>query len=158
MSTNFRFTTIFRKGTGTWWWMRACACMYAPACNQIWAKVIQGCRGPCLGALLCRDDATSDRACSTRLAAMEVAWTEPVWTQSHRYTLKHLLAVTQHCSRVIQPCGRVQPKNRSGFHREKGKSKLTKTYPVFMSTLVHTNPHCNTVLSSWINQRGVIWD
>lgn len=83
-STSFRFKTIFRKGTGTRWWRCACACMYAPACNQIWAKVIQGCRGPCLGALLCRDDATSDRACSTRLAAMEVAWTEPAWTQSHR--------------------------------------------------------------------------
>lgn len=47
--------------------------VYAPACNQIWAKVIQGCRGPCLGALLCRDEATSDSACSTRLAAIDVA-------------------------------------------------------------------------------------
>lgn len=62
-------------------WVSACVCclqirrvhVYAPACNQIWAKVIQGCRGPCLGALLCRDEATSDSACSTRLAAIEVA-------------------------------------------------------------------------------------
>lgn len=118
MSTNFRFTTIFRKGTGTWWWMRACACMYAPACNQIWAKVIQGCRGPCLGALLCRDDATSDRACSTRLAAMEVAWTEPAWTQSHRYTLKHLLAVTQHCSRVAE----YNQRTPAGFTEKRGRA------------------------------------
>lgn len=49
-----------------------------PACSQIWARVIQGCRGPCLGALLCREEATSDRACSTRLAAIDVACTEPV--------------------------------------------------------------------------------
>lgn len=54
-------------------------CVYVslPACSQIWAKVIQGCRGPCLGALLCSEEATSDRACSTRLAAIDVAWTEP---------------------------------------------------------------------------------
>lgn len=61
-----------------------CVHVYAPACNQIWAKVIQGCRGPCLGALLCRDDATSDSACSTRLAAIDVAWTEPEWTRAQR--------------------------------------------------------------------------
>lgn len=61
-----------------------------PACSQIWAKVIQGCRGPCLGALLCRDDATSDRACSTRLAAIDVAWTEPEWRESCHYTQSHL--------------------------------------------------------------------
>ena len=48
-----------------------------PACSQIWARVIQGWRGPCLGALLCSEEATSDRACSTRLAAMDVACTEP---------------------------------------------------------------------------------
>lgn len=49
-----------------------------PAWSHIWASVIQGCRGPCLGALLCRDEATSDSACSTLEAAIEVAWIEPV--------------------------------------------------------------------------------
>ena len=49
-----------------------------PAWSQICASVIQGCRGPCLGALLCRDEATSDSACSTLEAATDVAWTEPV--------------------------------------------------------------------------------
>lgn len=49
-----------------------------PAWSQICASVIQGCNGPCLGALLCRDEATSDRACSTLEAATDVAWTEPV--------------------------------------------------------------------------------
>lgn len=34
--------------------------------------------GPCLGALLCREEATSDNACSTLEAAIDVAWTEPV--------------------------------------------------------------------------------
>lgn len=48
-----------------------------PACSQICASVIQGCRGPCLGALLCRDEATSDSACSTLEAATDVAWMEP---------------------------------------------------------------------------------
>lgn len=57
-----------------------------PACSQIWARVIQGCRDPCLGALLCREEATSDRACSTRLAAIDVAWTEPGGRESNRYT------------------------------------------------------------------------
>lgn len=49
-----------------------------PAWSQICASVIQGCSGPCLGALLCRDEATSDNACSTLEAATDVAWTEPV--------------------------------------------------------------------------------
>lgn len=49
-----------------------------PAWSQICASVIQGCSGPCLGALLCRDEATSDSACSTLEAATDVAWTEPV--------------------------------------------------------------------------------
>ena len=48
-----------------------------PAWSQICASVIQGCSGPCLGVLLCRDDATSDSACSTLEAATDVAWTEP---------------------------------------------------------------------------------
>lgn len=48
-----------------------------PACSQICASVIQGCKGPGLGALLCRDEATSDSACSTLEAATDVAWTEP---------------------------------------------------------------------------------
>lgn len=55
---------------GLWVW-------FIPACSQIWARVIQGWRGPCFGALLWREEATSDSACSTRDAAMEVAWTEP---------------------------------------------------------------------------------
>ena len=68
--------------------MRVAACWFAyiPACNQIWARVIQGCMGPCLGALLCREEATSDRACSTRLAAIDVAWTEPGGRKSKHYT------------------------------------------------------------------------
>lgn len=49
-----------------------------PAWSQICASVIQGCSGPCLGALLCSDEATSDSACSTREAATDVAWMEPV--------------------------------------------------------------------------------
>lgn len=54
----------------------ACVCVCVPACSQIWARVIQGCRGPCLGVLLCREEA-SDRACSTRDAATDGACTEP---------------------------------------------------------------------------------
>ena len=49
-----------------------------PAWSQICASVIQGWSGPCLGALLCRDEATSDSACSTLEAATDVAWMEPV--------------------------------------------------------------------------------
>lgn len=48
-----------------------------PAWSQICANVIQGCSGPCLGVLLCRDEATSERACSTLEAATDVAWMEP---------------------------------------------------------------------------------
>lgn len=55
-----------------------------PAWSQICASVIQGCSGPCLGALLCRDEATSDSACSTLEAATEVAWTEPAGGCSRR--------------------------------------------------------------------------
>lgn len=51
--------------------------VFIPACSQIWARVIQGWSGPCFGALLWREEATSDSACSTRDAAIEVAWTEP---------------------------------------------------------------------------------
>lgn len=50
---------------------------HLPAWSQIWASVIQGWRGPCLGALLCREEAASDSACSTREAAIDVACTEP---------------------------------------------------------------------------------
>lgn len=36
-----------------------------------------GVQGALLGALLCRDEATSDSACSTLEAATDVAWMEP---------------------------------------------------------------------------------
>lgn len=72
-----------------------------PAWSHIWARVIQGCRGPCLGALLCRDEATSDSACSTLEAAIDVAWTEPVQVikkntnqkknKGHTYCIKQLV-------------------------------------------------------------------
>lgn len=76
--------------------------------------------------------------------------------RGHNRTVKHskrLLAVTQHCSRVTQLSTTQQ------LTEKRGIEELTNTCPVFISTLVvHTNPHCNTVLSSRINQRGVIWD
>lgn len=82
-----------------------------PAWSQIWARVIQGCRGPCLGALLCKEEATSDRACSTRLAAIEVACTEPGgWKSNHHRRIHHLPNfVTNHYnSSVRQPCATMQ--------------------------------------------------
>lgn len=38
------------------------------------------------------------------------------------------------------------------FTKKRGRANSQSTL------VVHTNPHCNTVLSSWINQRGAIWD
>lgn len=81
-----------------------------PACSQIWARVIQGCRGPCLGALLCREEATSDRACSTRLAAIDVAWTEPGGREWHHQTCL-LRAPAYYYSSVRQPCATMQDFN-----------------------------------------------
>lgn len=134
--------------------------MCVPACSQIWARVIQGCRGPCLGALLCREEATSDRACSTRLAAMDVAWTEPGGRESNHHT--HTRAsprgtglLLQHSS-VRQPCATMQgfnsTKHISRFHwftqvqREKGN--LSVKSGVFGCSEKTLGPHWHTVSCS----------
>lgn len=92
-----------------------CVLLHLPACSQIWAKVIQGCRGPCLGALLCREEATSERACSTRLAAIEVACTEPGARESSHYTQRPLKVKSSYYSSARQPCATVQASDSTKY-------------------------------------------
>lgn len=119
-----------------------------PAWSQIWARVIQGCRGPCLGALLCREEATSDRACSTRLAAMEVACTEPGGWKSNHHRRIHQLpnSVTNHYnSSVRQPCATMQ----GDFNWTKQQQRPLIT--VVLQCLVAVNswsPHWHTVFQA----------
>lgn len=160
----------------------SCMCMYVciPACSQIWAKVIQGCRGPCLGALLCRDEATSERACSTRLAAIDVAWTEPGGGENQtirhgvpdRYWLTTTEALGSHvprCRVLTQPNTTAGFTDSHNFSEKRGTVKsgvfgcrkkvlglhwhmvsCSCTKAFNQSTPFHTLQH--TVLWSWINQ------
>ena len=95
--------------------------MCIPACSQIWARVIQGWSGPCLGALLCREEATSDRACSTRLAAMDVACTEPGGKESitNQHT-RHLLHVLTYCYGSV----RIAMCHHAGFKINQSKQQI----------------------------------
>lgn len=129
-----------------------------PACSQICARVIQGCRGPCLGALLCSEEATSDRACSTRLAAIDVAWTEPGGRESNHHT-RHLPEVlTYYHGSVRQPRATMQgfnsAKHNSRFHwfprLQTGKRDFSVKPAVFgcSKKLKTLGPHWHTASCS----------
>lgn len=91
-----------------------------------------------MGALLCREEATSDSACSTRLAAMEVACTEPGATEwdISRCAPCHLsVEALHHYSSVRQPCATVQgvkvnqtmTADFTDFHNFEWQEKLWKS-------------------------------
>lgn len=132
--------------------------MCIPACSQIWAKVIQGCRGPCLGALLCREEATSERACSTRLAAIDVACTEPGGRELNHYT-RRPLKVKTYCYNSIRPLwATVQASNSTKYYnrfhwlpsikREKMDSSVKSGLFGCNKELKNLGPHWHTVSCS----------